>query len=331
MFRSNTWGSDRVRVIRVRRVLTAALGLVLAASPSWAQAHWRVASSAAADRWFAAMAQLDLPVPGAFAFYVKAPRPPPPWRSQAAQTRALDVLHFVPLYFPSATPAALVAGVRAAAQGLPAPTARASFLVSALQRTVTAANDRRLLSLVAGLADSTPGMPNMPNMPNDRLTALQAMWDSTYAPVLAPYLSARRLDGGLLFVSPPLGPEGRIFEGRPEDRGDNVIAVGEVTDSGISEAPLLSAVREFCAPLITELSAERRWHDDPAAAGRATVRCGLALIDRALPTRSAMYRALWARHAHTTKFSEGFPPHPDEDAAIDAALQRAFGAHVVRK
>jgi len=308
--------------------MTAALGIALAASPSRAQGHWRVASSAAADRWFAAMAQLDLPVPGALAFYVRAPRPPPSWRSEAVQAHALDVLHFVPLYFPSATPIALVVGVRAAALGRPAPTGRASFLVSALRRTITAPNDRRLLTLAAGLAD---GAPEMPATADNRLVALQATWDSVYAPVLAPYLSAQRLDGGLLFVSPPIGPEGRIFEGRPEDRGDNVIAVGESKESGISEAPLLSAVRELCAPLITTLSGELRWPDDPVIAGRATVRCGCALIDRALPTRSALYRALWARHAHTAKYSEGFPPNPGEDAAIDSALQRAFGVRVIRK
>ena len=241
---------------------------------------------------------------------------------------ALDVLHFVPLYFPSATLAALLGGVRAAAQGQPIPTPRATFLISVLQRTITTTNDRRLLSLFAALADSTPGEPALPDV---RLTALQAIWDSTYAPALAPYLSARRLDGGLLFISKPLGPEGRIFEGRPEDRGDNVIAVGESTESGISEAPLLSAVRELCAPLMTNLSAELRWRADPVTAGRATVRCGCALVDRALPTRSAMYRALWARNAHAAKYSEGFPPNPSEDAAIDSALQRAFEARVIRQ
>ena len=328
MFCSNAWVSDRLSILRVRRAVTVALGLALAASPSWAQAHWRVVSSAAADRWFAAMAQLDLPVPGALAFYEKAPRPPPPWRSEAVRTHALDVLHFVPLYFPRATVAALIGGVRAAAQGQPAPTARASFLVSALQRTITTPNDRRLLALVAGLAESTQGMTAISA---DRLSALQATWDSAYAPVLAPFLSAQRFDGGLLFVSPSLGPEGRIFGGHPEDRGDNVIAVSESTESGINEAPLLSAVRELCSPLITTLSAELRWHDDPVMAGRATVRCGCALIDRALPTRSAVYRALWAQHAHAATFSEGFPPNPGEDAAIESALQRAFGARVIRQ
>ena len=329
MFCSHTWAFNRIGIIRVRRVLAAALGLAFAASPSWAQAHWRVASSAAADRWFSAMALLDLPVPGTLSFYITVPRPPPRWRSDATRAPALDVLHFVPLYFPTATPAALFAGVRAAAEGQPAPSPRATFLVNALQRTITTTNDRRLLSLIAALADSTVGGPAMPD---DRLAALQATWDFTYAPALAPYLSARRLDGGLLFVSQPLGPEGRIFEGRPDDRGDNVIAVGESTDSGLSEAPLLAAVRELCAPLITELSADRHtWQGDPSAAGRATVRCGCALIDRALPTRSAMYRTLWARLAHTATFSESFPPNPGEDAAIDSALQHAFGAHVVRK
>lgn len=304
-----------------RRLLIAASGLLIAVSSLPAQPGWRITSSTAADRWFAAMAQLDLPTPGALGYYAKSARRSPAWRANVARSRALDVLHFVPLYFPSGTPAALVAAARAAALGQAPPVPRASFLVGALRRTITTPDDRRALAMIAALADSADGAA----VAASRIAALQATWDSAYAPALAPYLAARRLDGGVLFVSPPLGAEGRIFEGRPNDRADNVMAVGTAPESGVAEAPLLAAVRESCSPLVTELSANRRvWRDDPLIASRATVRCGAALMDRALPARSDAYRTLWARLAGARRFADAFPPRPDEDAAIDAALQRAF-------
>lgn len=310
-----------------RIVILATIALALSPPSARAQAGWRVTNSPAADRWFAAMARLDLPTPGELPFYMKVSLPPPPWRAEAARTRALDVLHFVPLYFPSATPASLAAAVRAAALGQSAPMPRASFLVGALEHTFTTTNDRHLLALVGALADSARGPPAVPA---DRLAALQSTWDSAYAPALASYLAARRLDGGELFVSPSLGAEGRIFEGLPADRRDNVIAVGTAPASGLVEAPLLAVVRESCSLLITELSAIRHaLGDDPIAASRATVRCGAALIDRVLPSRSAAYRALWSHLAGRRPFADAFPPVPDEDAAIAAAVQRALGTRPV--
>ena len=314
--------------VRARRIATATASLLLAVRPAHGQSRWQVTSSPAADRWFAAMAQLDLPVPGTLTFYRRSTQPPPAWRAQAARARALEVLHFVPLYYPSATPAALTAAVRAAANGQAAHTPRASFLVGALQRTVTATDERQLLAFVAALADSAV---HGDAVPDAQLAALQAAWDSVYAPALAPFLVARRLVGGALLVSPALGAEGRIFEGRPGDPLDNVIAVGAARESGLIEAPLLEAVRESCAPLITELSADRRaWRDDPVSASQASVRCGLALVDRALPARAEAYRTLWARHAGAARFADAFPPNAREDTAIRAAIQSAFASRDVR-
>ncbi|MBI3567077.1 MAG: hypothetical protein HY084_02585 [Gemmatimonadetes bacterium] len=307
------------------RPRVALFALCLAATAAQARARWRVTSSPAADRWFTAMARLALPTPGALAYYEPAAAPPP-WRARVARTPAFEVLHFVPLWYPSGTATDLTAAVRAAALDRAEPTPRAAFLVAALRRSIAPA-DRAALLRVAALVDSA----EVPGVPATRLASLQAVWDSAYAPALAPYLASRRLDGGVLFVSPPLGAEGRIFEGVPADRHDNVLAVGVARGSAVDEAPLLAAVRETCAPLVTELAADHRvWRDDPAAAGRATVRCGAALLDRALPARSAAYRVLWAWHAGARRYTDAFPPNAAEDAAIDAALRRAFAAHDVR-
>lgn len=310
-----------------RQLLKATGGLLVALPSLHAQSGWRVVSAPAADRWFAAMARLDLPTPGVLGYYARSALPAPAWRSGVAHSPALEVLHFAPLYYPSGTAAALVNAARAAALDQPAPVPRASFVVGALRGTIVTPTDRRALLMIAALADSAEVSP----VPPARIAALQVAWDSAYAPALAPYLAARRLDGGVLMVSSPLGAEGRIFVGRPGDRGDNVIAVGTAWGSGVAEAPLLAAVRETCAPLVTELSADRpAWRDDPVAVSRATVRCGAALMDRAVPSRAAAYRALWAWHAGAQRFTEAFPPRPNEDAAIGAALDRAFGVHAVR-
>ncbi|MDE3097682.1 MAG: hypothetical protein KGK07_16975, partial [Chloroflexota bacterium] len=62
-------------------------------------------------------------------------------------------------------------------------------------------------------------------------------------------------------------------------------------------------------------------------ASQATVRCGAAVVDRTLPSRAASYRTFWARQAGARRYDDAFPPRPSEDAAIDAALRRAFTSH----
>jgi hypothetical protein len=303
-----------------------------------AQAHWVVARSAAADQWFGAVAALDLPVPGSLRFYVPGARSSPAWRDAAAEAPALEILHFAPLYYPSATPAELIGAARAASEDRPAPASRATLLVAALQQTIERPRDRELLANFATFAERARVGPTLSK---ERLETLQRAWDSTFAPALAPFLSIRRLDGGLLLVVPSIAAEGRIFTGRWADRTDNVIAVGDHVGIDIPEAPLLAAVRELCAPLVTELSTTVRsrttraaiasaLHDDPASASRASVRCGAALLDTALPSRAATYRALWARLADVARFADAFPPDATADASIGTAIRRAFASSPAR-
>ena len=153
------------------------------------------------------------------------------------------------------------------------------------------------------------------------------------SPALAPFLRARKLEGGLLMVVPALGPEGRIFEGQPDDTGDNVIAVTDGARSTIAEAPLLAAVRELCASLVTQLLdrlavAPGGPKHDAAAATRASVRCGAKLIERSLPSRTESYHLLWSQFGGATSFDAAFPSQKNVDSAIDGALQEIFARSV---
>jgi hypothetical protein len=310
------------------RTLTRGVMLVLmigASHPAAAQARWRLTHSAAADRWFESMARLRLSPGGSLPWYGPTRGAVPSWQPAAARAITLEVLHFAPLYYPSASPSEFTSAIRAGASGATAPTARASFLVAVLSATIVAPTDRALLASIGVFAE---GSATPTGVSAERLTALQAIWDSVYAPALVPFLRTRKLEGGLLMVVPALGPEGRIFEGHPDDTSDNVIAVTDGARSTIAEAPLLAAVRELCASLVTTTLDRAAAAGGPihnaAAATRASVRCGAKLIERALPSRVESYRLLWSQFGGATSFDAAFPPLKNVDSAIDVALQEIF-------
>jgi hypothetical protein len=316
-----------------RRTLTRGVMLVLilgAVHPAAAQSRWRLTHSVAADRWFESIARLRLSPGGSLAWYSPTQGTVPSWQPEAARAATLEVLHFAPLYYPSASPSEFASAIRAGATGTSAPTARASFLVGILTATIVAPSDRALLASIGAFVESSP-TPSGVSV--QRLTALQAIWDSVYSPTLAPFLRARKLDGGLLMIVPALGPEGRIFEGRPDDSSDNVIAVTDGARSTIAEAPLLAAVRELCASLVTTTldrlaAAPGGPKHDAAAATRASVRCGASLIERALPSRIERYHLLWSQFGGNTSFDAAFPPLRNVDSAIDVAIQKIFARSV---
>ena len=311
---------------RFRRSLQCAGATALLASHGAAQAPdgWRLASSAAANRWFAAMAALDLPTTAALPFYAARGRAPEGLRTALRSDGAFDILHFVPLYFPSATPAALIAVVRAAGGDPHAGTAaRGRFLLGALTASLPKSDQR---SRLAALADFADGLADEPPATTARLAALQSRWNADVAPALAPYLGARRLDRGVILVVPALGAEGRIFAGRPDDRDDNVIAVGDHLSARDADAPLFAAIRELCfatvTPALAALAAAPNATDAASRASAGAVRCGAALLDLTLPQRAPAYRAFWAGLARTDAFDAAFPPDAALDSAIITALRR---------
>lgn len=302
-------------------------------------ARWTVVAPEASVAWYDLLA--DLAVPGAGAFRFTAARQGATadraLASALATTRESEVLHFVPLYHPSADRAALVDALRAAA-GESAPAPRATLLTAALRSSLSPETRRARLPALAdalagaladararagtgtagraGRADGTPSA--------EALARWQRALDSLYLPALMPWLVLERLDAGRLIVAPGIGAEGRLFAAT-QDRADNLAAVGDFATDTDAEAPLLAFVREVCFPVVSRAARSARLDaSDPASARRsslAAVRCGAAVLDARLPERAAAYRAFWVRRRNDSST----PALPPVDVPRDAAaLRRTF-------
>lgn len=296
-------------------------------------ARWTITSPDASLAWFDVLADLHMSGAGPFAFVVARDEVGVSELARSVRSsRDFEILHFVPLYYPTADRAALVRALRAAAiTPAAAPVPRAELLVAALSQALAPEVRRaRLPELAFALEHARPVAPAAA-----QLAEWQQLMDSVYAPALAPWLNAERLNGGRLIVSPDIGAEGRIFAGT-SDRADNIIAVGTGVGDAAPHAPLFAYVREICFPTVTRAAQQLRDFSsaDPRSARRASlaaVRCGADLLDWALPARSNAYRAFWIQAANapsSTHFDDVFPPDPSLQPAISASLRRVVGRSI---
>lgn len=316
----------------------ALLATVLSASPVHSQGGgWRFAAPEGARAWFAVMAAARVEGVGALPYYKEEGSivVADSVRRNLTSDASFEVLHFLPLYLPNGD-ARLVAGaLRAAANGRALPVGNpAAFATAALRSVLPRDDQRATLAVLAVTVERAAAL--LPAAPP--VSALQRRWDTAFAPRLAPYLSAQRLEGGIILVAEALGPEGRIFAGRPDDATDNVIAVtASSARATTADATLFAVVRELCFPLVTRLAASDRsgGATRDAQAGRASlaaVRCGERLTARALPELVAEYRRQWLILAGRTSstdeaaFQEAFPVDPKFDQAIVAELSRTVPA-----
>lgn len=322
-------GGCNVSALGGQAPLQPATSAMRATSRSVAPGRWSVVSPAGALAWFDLLADLRLPGAGAFPLVeVRSGAIPPGERDLAsalARTRESEILHFAPLYHPSADRAALAAALRGAAR-TPArpPTPRAALLVGALARTLsTDVRSARLPELAVALERRSSVIPPAPA----RLAVLQRELDSLYLPALSRWFTLERLDAGRLIVAPGIGTEGRIFAGT-SDRTDNQVAVGDFASDADASAPLLAFVREVCFPAITRATQgvvgfEATNADGARRASLAAVRCGAALLDARLPSRADAYRAFWLRRAAAAPGAPAATGHGDR-AALQADFERAF-------
>jgi hypothetical protein len=165
-------------------------------------------------------------------------------------------------------------------------------------------------------------------VPATALAGWQHEWDARFAAALAPFLHAERLDGGVVMVAAALGPEGRLFAGSPDDRADNVAAVGTLDAPPGADAPLFALVRELCFPMVSRAADQSpALRVSRAEAARrssiAAVRCGAELLDRLLPAEAGGYRTHWQHVADPggrAVFDTLFPPDPVLAHRIHSAL-----------
>lgn len=293
--------------------------------PAAAAAQWRVASPPAAASWFHLLDSLGVAGTGAFRFTASGGERATDLGRTLSRGGRYDILHFVPLYYPSAGTAALADALMQAAGTAPPSAPRAQFLVGALRQALPSTAERAPLAVLADGLRRAAARRVSP----DTLDALQAHWNRALAPALAPFLHDQQLDAGLLWVIPALGPEGRLFSGVAGDRTDNIVAVAANPAGG--NGPLYAAVRELCFPVVSraaEASPEfKRTARSPADAARRTgvaaVRCGAELLDRVAPAEAEPYRVHWLRVASGAQaFDAAFPPDPALTPALRAALAR---------
>lgn len=340
------------RAMLVSASLTTALlgGTLLASATIGAQpaaplpqSAWTISAPDASLAWFALLDQLNLDGAGAFPFVAHATTHRVPTGQTAPErsvnisalaaalhgSRHFEVLHFAPLYYPSASRAALAAALRsAAATPVRAPHPRAALVIAALTNALPAdARLTHLPRLAEALEQVQPDAP--PSV--TQLKRWQRMLDSVFVPALAPWLHTEKLNAGTLIISPSIGAEGRLFAGTA-DRADNLVAVGAFDGDATANAPLMAFVREICFPAVSRaMTASRSVNtSDPQNARRASlsaVRCGADLLDRFLPTQANAYRAFWLRQASSTataeQFNTVFPTDPALQPMLATAMQRA--------
>lgn len=326
---------------RLWHPLAIATATVVSASPALAQGDgWRFTAPEGARAWFAVMAGTRIGGLGPLPYYRRQAAASVPDSTARAIGRdpAFEVLHFLPLYFPAANARAVSGALRAAADGrVPARGHPAAFTTAALTSVLPGVRQRATLATLAGTVERAAA--SLPAPP--AVARWQQRWDTAFAPRLAPYLAAMRLQGGIVIVAEALGAEGRIFAGRPDDATDNVIAVttgspGSATNDE-PDATLFAVLRELCYPLVTRLSPSKRsgaaGRDDQAVrASNAAVRCGERLTARALPELAGDYRRQWLAFtgrppsADPFVFQEAFPIDSMFDEAITAELARTIPA-----
>ncbi len=322
------------RAARTIGVAVTCAASSLAAQTTAAPA-WTISAPDAALAWFTVLADWRVDGDGAFSYINpvagdRAPAARDEGRSEALLRRlradpSRSVLHFAPLYYPSANRAGLAGALRAAAQGATPPEPRATFLLSALGRAMPAtARSDYLPALAAALERAVPVPPSVA-----QLAAWQRRLDSLYLPALAPYLARERLDAGRLIVAPALGAEGRLFAATA-DRSDNLVAVGAFVGDPDPDAPIFAFVREICFPVVSRAASAARLDASSVGAPRrssvAAVRCGAALMQGCLPSRVAAYHAFWVRQAERNGLTPRRAAAATESSALRIEFDRVFPA-----
>lgn len=300
---------------------------------------WRFGVAPQVDLWFHGLAVLgygmDAALPLYDSAYAAAARPGsalaalPTLRDTFERDPAFQILHFLPLYFTAADPLGMLGAVEDAARTPPGtpPAVRDPRLRRGAEVVALALPRGRqreaLREFVRALRrDWESGFrarwDSAIAARRDDLEAAQALWDSVFAPRLAPLLFAGKLDYGSVFVSRPLGLEGRLVTG---DRRTNVAAV-LFTDG--PAAILYATVREMCFEWMRGVvadhvaPAERRGREQ-ALESRAAVRCGARVLERLVPEHAEAYRRFYAEQG-AAAFEEAY--------AVPDAVARGLGARL---
>jgi hypothetical protein len=332
------------------------VGLLLSGSAGGLGAQdgigWTFRSSPGADLWFHGLAVIGLDVPGTFPAldpeYASAVRQakeaagvyPTALDQQAERLRdefrkdpAFQVFQFVPLYFADVPRDRMFSALRAVADGrlgdteLIDRTARPG--VGAVARALTSGGQRRALGRLLDLLDvewqgfyESYWSEHVEAGLASRVAAAGELWSDQIEPAAERFFRARRIDRGIVLVSPAVGPEGRLDEGVPASRSDNVIAAPLPLEGDV-DATVFGALYQACYAIVAEaLRAPGVIASDQAGVATA-VRCGERLLGRASQDLARRYVETFTRLAPANRAKPGSVDFA-EAYALDPALERAL-------
>ena len=221
-----------------------------------------------------------------------------------ADTDVASVFHFLPLYFQNASPERMLEGLMTVARGradrMGFGGGDIQFGMLQASRAILGGRERRILRDLVEIAENEWEVfyrdywEQMIEEQQPRYEAVQTVWDTLFAPQLAPYLERRRLTGGIIIPSPPVGPEGRIVEFDTYIPTDQIVSVQVRLSSAGPDATIFAFLKELCFLLVddTELlidpNATYNVREDIRR--RAAVRCGALILQFYAPTLVASYR-----------------------------------------
>ena len=318
-------------------------------APPPRQTGWVFALVPFADLWFHGMATVDPVGPGPNPLYDPAYPVEMRGRKGAAgigqtpldqragyfrdafrRDQAMEVLHFLPLYFAEAGRVEVFQALEALAvsrDGIPrtsSPNVR--FGLTAVGSVLPAAGQRALLgefvSVLEAEWDSFLSGDRRAELADreEARNAIQGLWDSEFGPALAPLLRGLHLTGGTVFLTPAIGDEGRIFSGSPSNPSDNVLAVAAPKAGGDPRAAVFSMLRELSFPMARQAleAGPEPLQDRESAEGvaaRTAIRAGALALDRLLPSELPAYQQFFLSRVRRAPASAG---------ATGAAFQEAY-------
>jgi len=276
-----------------------------------------------ADLWFHGMALVDPQGPGPNPLYDPAyphrvrqakesvgvyptvlDREVGRFRDAFRKDPALEVLHFLPLYFVGVGRVEIFEALKLLATqpaGIPrSPSPQTSMGLAAIGSVLQSPEQRALLGeFLAALEaewDSFLGRELRSEALNkeDLLRSAQSLWDQRFQPALAPFLSGTDLPGGIVALSPALGTEGRVFAGSPQSWRDNVVAVQYPVGQGMAKNAIYLLIRELSFSVSRQASTrtgvERGRFDEEALVARGAIRGGALLLERDLPEEAEGFK-----------------------------------------
>ncbi len=284
-------------------------------------AGWRMEAAAQTNLWFHALAVIAADQPGPLGLYsadyarfirdfkqqlglypTVLDSLAPELRDAIGDGRDLEVIHFVPLYFPQAAPERMLEALRAVVERKDGPATVGRDVGFGVFVMRQATQDGKTRSVLRDLRDAVEQEWNVfyrqywADIAADQdtlISAMQAMWDAELAPGLERYLEERRLAGGVVMPASALGPEGRIVELQDYNPGDQVVAVQDPLLVEGPEAAVFSFLKELCFLLIDD----QKLQPDPISLEEredlrrtAAVRCGAQLLQFYVPKQVGRYR-----------------------------------------